>query len=307
MKSEVKIWSPATVANLNVGFDTLGCALAAPGEIMKLKRIDDPGRVVINCIEGADLDLNPENNVASVAAKSLLNSLGNPCGIEIEIQKTILPGSGIGSSASSAAAAVVGVNELLQAELRLDELIPFALDGEFLASGARHADNIAPAIMGGLVLCPPQGAFHVLPVPPNWHVVILHPQVPVRTLEAREVLPVHVSLAAAVEQSAWLGSFVASCFEGDGASAALALKDLYIGPYRSALIPHFDSIREIAMERGARAGGISGSGPSTFWIALNSDDAQSIADGIQAFMSNTDIDYRLYSTQIAPKGAHLIQ
>ena len=306
MKNRVEVWAPATVANMNVGFDALGCALTAPGEQMILHRTAHSGDVSIRAIHGAELDANPERNVATIAAKSLLQSLGNPCGLEVEIFKSIMPGSGIGSSAASAAAAVVGVNELLDAGLRPDELIPFALDGESFASGARHADNVAPALMGGLVICPPEGPPVALPAPPHWSLVILHPQVPIKTADARAALPGQVSLKDASAKAAWFGAFVAACHRGDGTAAAYALEDLLVGPHRSQLIPHFDEVRTVAFEHGARAGGISGSGPSTFWVTLNPTAAEAIKQALSELMRRHSIPCSIHISAISGQGAHCI-
>lgn len=306
MKDRVEVWAPATVANMNVGFDALGCALTAPGERMILRRTVHLGDVRIRAIHGAELDANPERNVATIAAKSVLQSLGNPCGLEVEIFKSILPGSGIGSSAASAAAAVVGVNELLDAGLRPDELIPFALDGESFASGARHADNVAPALMGGLVICPPEGPPVAIPAPQHWSLVILHPQVPIKTADARAVLPGQVSLKDAAAQAAWFGAFVAACHGGDGTAAAYALEDLLVGPQRSKLIPHFNEVRTLAFDHGARAGGISGSGPSTFWVALDTAAAEAIKQALSELMQRHSIPFSVHISAISGRGAHCI-
>ena len=157
-----RVWAPATVANLNAGFDSLGCALAAPGEFMDFKRVTQTGVHLVNgpC---TDLPLEVDANVAGKAAASLLRALGNPFGVEITVTKSILPGSGIGSSAASAVAAVVGVDALADAGMRRDELLPFALDGEEVASGARHADNVAPALLGGMTLIDPRARCALCP------------------------------------------------------------------------------------------------------------------------------------------------
>lgn len=307
MKASVEMWAPATVANLNVGFDALGCALSAPGERMILKRTERKGDVRIAAVHGADLDVHPERNVASIAAKSLLNALGNPCGLELELFKTILPGSGIGSSAASAAAAAAGVNALLEAGLRSDELIPFALDGESFASGARHADNVAPALLGGLVVCPPEGAPFSIPAPTGWHMVILHPQVVIRTADSRAVLPDQVPLADASKQAAWFASFVAACYEKDDAGAALALEDIWVGPHRGSLIPYYSESHALAFRHGARAGGISGSGPSTFWVALSEASAQEISTALQALMAEKGLDHSIHISAVSARGAHEIK
>jgi homoserine kinase len=305
--NEVRVWAPATVANLNVGFDGLGAALATPGERLIARKTDLPGSVRIRAIHGAPgLSLDAEENVAGVAAQSLLNALGAPCGIELEIHKDVLPGSGIGSSAASAAAAVVAVDALLNGGLRADELLPFALDGEALASGSRHADNVAPALMGGIVLCPPEGAPVRIPVPDGWHLTIVHPQVEIRTAEARNVLPTHVPLVDAVNQARWFAAFVAACHRNDGVAAAYALEDLFIGPARAPLIPCYPSVARAAAEAGARAGGISGSGPSTFWLSFSIDDAQTIGESAAAILAEAGIPTHIHVTHIASRGAHVL-
>lgn len=306
MKQRVEVWAPATVANMNVGFDALGCALSTPGERMILNRTAHQGEVLIRSIHGAELDANSERNVASIAAKSLLQSLGDPCGLELELFKSILPGSGIGSSAASAAAAVVGVNELLNAGLSPEELIPFALDGESYASGARHADNVAPALLGGLVICPPEGPPIAIPPLEDWCLVVLHPHVPIKTSDARAVLPEHVALQDAAAQAAWFATFVAACHSGNGKAAAHALEDLLVGPHRSILIPYYDEVRKLAFSHGARAGGISGSGPSTFWVALDSSDAGRIERALSGFMQRNSVPCSVHISAISGRGAHSI-
>lgn len=305
--AKISVWTPATLANINVGFDGLGCALSAPGETLIMHRNAHRGRVCIRSIEGANLPLETDMNVASVAAKSLLQTLGNPCGIDIDIIKEIKPGSGIGSSAASAAGAVFALNELLDAGLRPDELLPFALDGEALASGSRHADNVAPALMGGLVLCPPEGAPMAIPIPSDWHLVILHPDCVIRTEEARQVLPLEVPFRDAADQARWMGVFMAACHRGDGMLAAFALEDLLAGPFRIPLIPHFDAVRRVALEHGARAGGISGSGPSTFWIARTQEECAQVASALKTLMKSVNMDFDVHQTRISHQGSRVIQ
>lgn len=301
---EVRIWSPATIANLNVGFDALGCALERPGEETWLKATSEKGVVRITEIHGMELDA--RRNVAAVAAESLLNAIGAPCGIEMVLHKSIKPGSGIGSSASSAAAAVVGVNELLQAGLRWDELLPFALDGEFIASGARHADNVAPALRGGLVLCPPEGTPMSIPVPTGLHLVVLHPQVQVQTMLARTVLPSDVPFQSAIDQSRWLGAFIASCFENQTDRAVFAMEDLLVTSHRKHLIPLFEDVKSAAFSRGARAGGIAGSGPSTFWVCRDESSSIEVETAVSQVMRDSSIEFFVYRTGISPIGAHRI-
>lgn len=304
-RNSCRVWAPATVANLNVGFDALGCALNAPGEFMDFKRVDAKGIHLVNGPE-TNLPLDVESNVAGKAASTLLHALGNPFGIEITVTKSILPGSGIGSSAASAVAAVVGVDALVEAGMRRDELLPFALDGEAVASGARHADNVAPALMGGMTLIDPSGKVCPLPAPTSWHMVILHPQVVIKTSESRAVLPTDVPLQDAVHQSAWLGRFVHDLHEGNELEAMYALEDLLVGPHRGRLMPHWEECRNAAMGAGARAGGISGSGPSSFWVCRNADDAAAVARSLEDVMNRLGMSHHVHLTTISNQGAHVV-
>lgn len=298
-------WAPATIANLNVGFDGLGCALETPGETI-IATWDPSGEgLTIAEITGASgLSMNPLQNVAGVAALSLMKALGVRGGVSLKIDKQILPGSGIGSSAASAAAAVVAIDGLFHGGLRPDELLTFALDGEALASGSRHADNVAPALMGGLVLCPPEGRPRALKVPEDWAITVVHPQVVVKTSEARGVLPKMVPFQDAIQQARWFATFVSACADGDAETAGFALEDLLVTPHRSALIPGFEELRKLAFDHGARAGGISGSGPSTFWIGKGED--WKSAHWAAEFYEQRGITAHVYPTTISAKGAHII-
>lgn len=301
----VKAWAPATIANLNVGFDGLGCALEAPGETITATwdpRGEGLNIAEITGVEG--LSTIPSENVAGVAAQSLMKALGVRGGVSLKIDKQILPGSGIGSSAASAAAAVVAVDGLFNGGLRPDELLTFALDGEALASGSRHADNVAPALMGGLVLCPPEGRPRALKVPGEWAITVVHPQVVIKTSEARGVLPQMVPFQDAINQARWFATFVSACADGDEESAGFALEDLLVTPHRSALIPGFEELRKLAFDRGARAGGISGSGPSTFWIGKGEE--WKSANWAAEFYAQHGIVAHVYPTTISTKGAHII-
>ena len=267
--NQVEIIAPATVANLNVGFDALGLALSSPSERMVLRTFEGKGvRLVLEA--DSNLPREAELNVAGMAAISALHKLGDPFGVEIEIYKSIMPGSGIGSSAASAVAAVVGVCELaklIDKDLSEIDRLESALDGEQIASGSRHSDNIAPALFGGLRLIDPEGVSHKLPVPEGLHLVVLHPQVVIKTAESRAVLPSKVLLQDAIHSSAWMGRFVQSCYTNDLEGFSHSLKDLLVGPYRKPLLPAFDKCEQAAINAGALTGGISGSGPSSFWVA----------------------------------------
>ncbi|MDA0728348.1 MAG: homoserine kinase [Bacteroidetes bacterium] len=301
----LRVWAPATVANLNVGFDALGCALCEPGEWMDFRRVSEPGVHLVNG-PGTLLPLEVHQNVAGVAARSLMKALDVSWGVEITVHKSIKPGSGIGSSAASAVAAVVGIDALAESGMRKDELLPFALDGEAVASGARHADNVAPALMGGLTLVDPEGRVSALPIPHSWHMVVLHPQVEIKTSASRAVLPVHVTLDEAVKQASWLGKFVHELHVGRELEAMYCLEDLWVGPHRSPLLPCWDATRSAAMNAGARAGGISGSGPSSFWVCLSASDAQRVAAALSEVMNVAKLSHNLHVTTLSTQGAHVV-
>ena len=303
-RDHISVAAPATVANLTVGFDCLGLALERPLERLDLKRTDTPG-VVIREIIGADLPMEVEHNVSGMAARSVLQTLGVEWGVELTIHKAVLPGSGIGSSAASAASAAFGVAALAGADFRPDELLPMALDGEQVASGARHADNVAPALFGGLCLCLPDGRIDNLPTP-DWHLTVVHPQTVIKTAEARAVLPQDVPMPDALHQMARLGHFVHCCHTGDAMEAAFALEDVLAEPHRIPLQPHFKDVKAAAMQAGARAGGISGSGPSSYWISFDADTAQSVGQAISNVFLLKGLDHHVHVGRIASRGAHIL-
>lgn len=306
--NQVEIIAPATVANLNVGFDTLGLALNSPSERMILRTFEGNGvRLILE--PDSNLPREAELNVAGKAAISALHKLGGPFGVEIEIYKSIMPGSGIGSSAASAVAAVVGVCELaklIDRDLSEIERLESALDGEQIASGSRHADNIAPALFGGLCLIDPDGVSTKLPVPDGLHLVVLHPQVVIETAKSREVLPSTVLLQDAIHASAWMGRFVQSCYTNDLEGFSTSLKDLLVGPYRKSQLPAYDKCELAAKNAGALTGGISGSGPSSFWVANSKDKANAIAKALEVVMTTESVDYNTHVTTVSNIGAHAV-
>lgn len=304
-REHISVAAPATVANLTVGFDCLGLALERPLERLDLKRTDKPG-VVIRDIFGANLPKEVEQNVSGMAAQSVLNTLGVEWGVELTIHKAVLPGSGIGSSAASAASAAFGVAALAGAELQPHEVLPMALDGEQVASGARHADNVAPALFGGLCLCTPDGRIDHLPAP-DWHLTVVHPQTVIKTAEARAVLPESIALKHALDQMAQLGHFVHCCHTGDSMEAAFALKDVLAEPHRIPIQPHFLDVQHAAIEAGARAGGISGSGPSSYWISFDNTTAMAIGQAISKVFLQQGMDHHVHVGRIASQGAHIIE
>ena len=195
---------------------------------------------------------------------------------------------------------------LAGADLKPHELLPLALDGEQVASGARHADNVAPALFGGLCLCTPDGRIDHLPAP-DWHLTVVHPQTVIKTAQARAVLPSDVLMKDALHQMAQLGHFVHCCHTGDSTEAALALHDVLAEPHRIPLQPHFKEVQAAAMNAGARAGGISGSGPSSYWISFDLDTANAIGQAISTVFLQHGLDHNVHVGRIAERGAHIIE
>lgn len=260
-------FAPATVGNVGVGFDILGHAFGVIGDRVRAERAETPG-VRIRAITGVaePLPLEPARNTAGQAVLSLLAQSSVPFGIELSIEKGIPLGSGLGGSAASAVAAAVAANALLDAPLPTEELLSHAIAGEAVASGARHADNVAPALLGGLVLTVGIDQPHLrrIPVPPEIRCVLLHPHMFLSTREARGVLTRLVDLSDVVWQTANLAGFLAGCFTNDLPLIRAAFEDVMIEPQRAKLIPGFPAAKRAAREAGALGCSISGAGPSVF-------------------------------------------
>lgn len=266
--TEIKIFCPATIANLSCGFDVLGLCLATAGDEMIIRKSDIKG-IRITKIVGADLPLETENNVAGVAALAMLEEVETEFGFEIEIYKHIKAGSGIGSSAASSAGAVFGINELLGRPFTRKELVKFAMQGEKLASGNAHADNVAPALLGGFTLVRCSNPLDIIKIesPSELYATVVHPQIELKTSDARSVLKQNVSLKSAITQWGNVGGLVAGLYTQDYELIGRSLHDEIIEPIRSMLIPGFDLIKQTAYDNGALGSGISGSGPSIFALS----------------------------------------
>lgn len=307
-QKEVKIFCPATVANVNCGFDALGFALEGIGDEMAFKKVTKPG-VTITKITGPDtLPLAWQENVAGVAALAMLKGEKVDFGIEIEIHKKIRCGSGIGSSAASAAGAVFGVNQFLDKPISKLELTRYAMKGEALASGTEHADNVAPCIYGGTTLITSYAPFHIVALPPmdGLYVGIIHPHIKISTKEARKILPSQVSLANALGQAQKLAGFVASLYEWDKVLFATSLKDMIIEPYRKELLPHFEEIKQRSQDAGCIAFGISGSGPSMFTFAFAKADIALFLKRASDFYQSKNIKADTYNTLISGAGCQVL-
>src|SRR5688500_4178836 len=286
---EIRVLAPATVANVVCGFDCLGFALDGPFDEMAVRRVEDPGiRIIHNDTFG--LPTEPERNVAGVAAAAILKAASADFGVEIEITKHIRPGSGIGSSSASACGAVVAINRLVGDRFSGKELVDFAMLGEALASGARHADNLAPCILGGFTLVRSTDPLDIvtLDFPPLW-ATIIHPQIEIKTSEARAILPRDVPLKTAINQWANVGSLVAGLAKNDLSLIARPMEYLIVEPARRSLIPKFHEVKKAGLEAGALGGGISVAGPSIFMLSRDMKTAAEVEKAMSDAYSQTGI------------------
>jgi homoserine kinase len=302
---EVEISCPATVANLVCGFDILGMALEDPADRMTMKLRPEPG-IVIHHTDGYQLPSDPAQNVAGAALMDMFNAISYPNGIELTITKEIKPGSGLGSSAASSAGAVVGANFLLGNPFTEKELVRFAMSGEKVASGVKHADNITPCIMGGVTLIRSIFPLDIVRLSsPPLHVTVVHPQIEVRTSDARQILRKEVLLKDAIRQWGNIAGLVAGFLQSDYDLIGRSLEDVIIEPVRSILIPGFDEVKKASRDAGALGGGISGSGPSIFMLSKEKHTAAKIADIMKDVFDSLGIESKVYVTEISQKGCEV--
>jgi homoserine kinase len=303
---QVEVYAPATVANVVCGFDVLGFALEGPGDKMVLRKSDAPGVRIVHR-DGFAISCDAEMNVAGVTLLAILSEVQPRFGFELEITKSIMPGSGIGSSAASAAGAAVAANKLLGDILSDNEVIEFAMTGEAFASGSRHADNIAPAVLGGFTLVRSIDPLEVvrLEFPPLW-VTIVHPQIEVLTVDARAILPNAIPLESMIRQTANIGALVAGLSSGNYDLISRSLEDQVIQPVRSRLIPSFEDIRSAALLSGAIGSGIAGSGPSTFAFSKDVVTARKVCVAMSGVYEERGIKFETYISKISPTGARVI-
>ncbi len=305
--NEIKIFCPATIANLSCGFDVLGLCLATAGDEMIIRKSNVKG-VRITKIVGADLPMETENNVSGVAALAMLEEVETEFGFEIEIYKNIKAGSGIGSSAASSAGAVFGINELLGRPFTRKELVKFAMQGEKLASGNAHADNVAPCLLGGFTLVRSANPLDIIKIdsPSELYATVVHPQIELKTSDARSVLKQTVSLKSAITQWGNVGGLIAGLYTNDYELIGRSLHDEIIEPIRSMLIPGFDLIKKAAYENGALGSGISGSGPSIFALSKGKEAAEKIAKAMSKVYDEINLPYEIHVSKVNPEGVSIL-
>jgi len=303
---KVKISAPATVANLVCGFDILGMALNDPYDIMEVTLLDEPV-IRIKHADDYDLPVEPAKNVAGAALLALQEACEHKIGFEVVIDKRIKPGSGLGSSAASSAGAVVAANHLLGNIFSKEDLVRFAMNGEKVASGVKHADNLAPCIYGGVTLIRAILPLDIIPLSaPPLHVTVVHPQIEVKTSDARQILRKEVQLKNAIMQWGNIAGLVTGFLKNDYALIGRSLEDVIIEPVRSILIPGFDEVKMNSKEAGALGGGISGSGPSIFMLSQEEKTAREVEKIMKNVFQNIGVEYKTYVTSINYEGVRII-
>jgi len=309
MKKKIKVFSPASIANMGCGFDVMGMAMDAAGDVISMEVENGTGLEIKN-MSGVSLPDNIENNVMTPAILAFLAALGHPLKIKVVIESKIRPGSGIGSSAASSSAAVFALNELTGRPFSIERLVEFAMEGEKLISGGvAHADNVAPSLLGGVVLI---RGYHPLdmvklPIPEQFCCSVVHPDIMVSTKMAREVMPKDIPIRDSVRQWGNVGGLVAGLALGDVDLIGRSMVDVVAEPYRKGFIPAFDILRYKVLEAGALVMNIAGSGPSVFAISRDRDTADKVSVIMQEHFEILGIKSNVYSTNVSNQGARIIE
>jgi homoserine kinase len=307
---EVRVFAPATVANVACGYDVLGFAIDAPGDEVVARFSEEPGlRIAKITGDGGKLPPEADQNTAGVAALDLLRHLGmSDRGIELEIHKKMPFGSGLGSSAASAVAGAYAVNKLIDEPLTKKQLLPFAMTGESSADGAWHADNVGPCLLGGIVFIRSNQELDIaqLPVPKNLWVAVVHPDIEILTKVARDILPREIPLENATQQIGNLGGLLCGLIQEDFELISRSIHDVIAEPRRQKLIPEFYRAKRDAEAAGALGFSISGAGPSVFGLCEGEETAQRVAEVIQTVFSKVPLESQAYVSQINPRGVHEI-
>lgn len=305
--NQVKIIAPATIANIVCGFDILGLALQTPYDEMTLSLSDEPG-ICIHHTDDFNLPELPEKNVAGASLQALMDEYKKPVGFNLVVHKNIKPGSGLGSSAASSAGAVVAANHLLGNIFSKEDLVRFAMNGEKLSGGVKHADNVSPCIFGGITLIRSAFPLDVIPLnSPDLFITIVHPQIEVRTSDSRQILRKTVQLKDAIRQWGNIGGLIAGFMKNDFGLISRSLEDVIVEPVRSILIPGFNEIKTRCKEAGALGGGISGSGPSVFMMCKEKNTAEEVEIIMKEIYEKIGVDYKTYVTRVGTSGVKVVE
>ena len=306
--NEIKVFSPASIANLSCGYDILGVCLDNIGDEITVRKTKKKG-VVIKKVSGQKLSTYISLNVAGVSATALLNETKVNCGFEIEIHKGIKPGSGIGSSAASSAGSVFAINKLIGEPYTNKELIKFAMYGEMAASGSKHADNVAAVLLGGFTFVRNsiENDYFKLNTPIEIAFTVIHPKIELKTKDSRAVVKDKVLLKNMIEQSANLGAFISGLYTEDYDLIGRSLKDVIIEPLRSVLIPKFEKIKSVSINSGALGCGISGSGPSVFAMCKGVTTAINVGNAMKKIYDKLDLDYDVHISCVNDIGIKILK
>jgi homoserine kinase len=309
MPESIRVFAPATVANVSCGFDVLGFAVNWPGDELELKITNKPG-VTIKKITGDKgmLSYDPMQNTAGIAIVKFLEHLQIDKGLELVLHKKMPLGSGLGSSAASAVAGAFAANELFGKPLNNEDLVTFALEGELIACGSAHADNVAPSMLGGFVLIRSYEPLDIvrIPTPVSLYATLIHPHIEIKTKDARELLRKQILLKDAVVQWGNLGGLIAGLMMSDYALISRSMHDAIVEPIRSILIPGFKNIKKSALEAGGLGAGISGSGPSIFALSSSAATAEAVGENMKNELNKINIDSDLYVSKINHKGPQVL-
>jgi homoserine kinase len=305
----IKIFAPATVANVACGFDIFGLAVDNPGDEVVLRKRQD-NKIIITKITGDEgkLPLNPEKNTVTVPIISYLKSIDSQAGFDVELRKKMPLGSGLGSSSASSVAGVFAVNQLLGNPLTSKELLPFSMEGERIACGSAHADNVAPALLGGFAVIrsySPLDIFKV-PTPENLYVTIVHPDIEVNTKDARYILRNEVQLKKVISQMGNVAGLIAGLMQSDYALIGRSMVDFIIEPIRSILIPEYFNVKNAALEAGALGCSISGAGPSIFAFSEGKETAEKVSIAMQKVFNKVEISTNAFVSTINQNGPKII-
>lgn len=305
--NKITVFSPATVANVSCGYDSLGLALNGKGDKMVFTKRED-NQLIINKIEGANLPYDIDDNLVGAVIKAMLQKLNLQLGLDIEIYKGFKPGSGLGSSAASAAGTAYSINELLGRPYTKTELVQFAMLGEEAACGSPIADNVSAALFGGFVLIRSYDPLEVisLPVPDDLYITALHPQIEIKTEDARNVLPKDIPLKSAITQWSNVGGLISGLYSNDYDLISRSLQDVIVEPVRKKLIPYFDLVKNTALLSGALGSGISGAGPTIFALSKGIETATKVEKSMRIAYSNKNIDFYTFTSEISVDGVKTI-
>ncbi len=303
----ITVQAPASVANMVCGFDILGMALEAPFDQMQLNLLNER-KIIIEHTDQYKLPTEPEKNVAGAALLSMMQELHDEVGFQLTVHKHIKPGSGLGSSAAGSAGAVVAANKLLGDRFSNEDLVRFAMAGEKVASGVKHADNIAPCIYGGITLIRSIFPLDIVQLPsPPMYVTAVHPQIEVKTSDARQILRKEVLLKDAIRQWGNIAGLVAGLLKSDYDLIGRSLEDVIIEPVRSVLIPGFDVLKKQCIAAGALGGGISGSGPSVFMLSSDEQTAARVKTIMESVYESLKIEHKTYLTRVNNEGVKVVE